>query len=393
MGTLTRLALTIGAVTLFAGCGGSLPPIGAPGATQQAGTERASSFRLLHSFGAAKDGETPEAGLIDVKGTLYGTTESGGADNEGTVFSVTTSGKEKVLHSFGAGNDGRSPEAGLLDVKGKLYGTTEIGGTHNEGIVFGVSTSGKEKVLHSFGTSSDDGRYPQAGLLDVKGTLYGTTYYGGTQGAGTVFSITAAGTEKVLHSFGSGSDGTNPQAGLIDVNGTLYGTTYKGGTHGPGTVFSIKTTGTEKVLHSFSGSDGANPEAGLLDVNGMLYGTTYDGGYDGYGTVFRVSTSGTERVAYSFGAASYDGSGPEAGLIDVKSVLYGTTYYGGGADDKGTIFSITTAGKEKVLYSFPSASSDGESPEAGLLDVNGTLYSTTEAGGTYSEGTVFAFTP
>jgi uncharacterized repeat protein (TIGR03803 family) len=299
-----------------------------------------------------------------------------------------------VLHNFGAGNDGRSPEAGLIDVKGTLYGTTEIGGTHNEGTVFSVSTSGKEKVLHSFGASSDDGRYPEAGLIDVKGTLYGTTYYGGTQGDGTAFSITTAGTEKVSHSFGSGADGANPEAGLIDVKDMLYGTTYKGGAHGHGTVFSVKTTGTEKVLHSFgSGSDGANPEAGLIDVNSMLYGTTYYGGYDGYGTVFRVSTSGTERVAYSFGAASYDGSGPEAGLIDVKSTLYGTTYYGGSAADNGTIFSITTAGKEKVLYSFPSASSDGESPEAGLIDVSRTLYGTTKSGGTYSEGTVFAFTP
>jgi uncharacterized repeat protein (TIGR03803 family) len=154
-----------------------------------------------------------------------------------------------------------------------------------------------------------------------------------------------------LHSFGSGSDGENPEAGLIDVNGTLYGTTYKGGAHGQGTVFSITTGGTEKVLHSFgSGSDGANPEAALVDVNGKLYGTTYYGGTHGDGAVVSLSTSQTEHVVYSFGAGSDDARYPEAGLIDVNGILYGTTPYGGGTSDNGTVFSTTTAGKEKVLY-------------------------------------------
>jgi uncharacterized repeat protein (TIGR03803 family) len=119
------------------------------------------------------------------------------------------------------------------------------------------------RLLHSFG-AGDDGRYPEAGLIDASGALYGTTYYGGTQGDGAVFRVTTAGTEKVLHSFGSSSDGANPEAGLTDVSGTLYGTTYYGGAHGDGTVFRITTAGTEKVLHSFgSSSDGARPRGGF----------------------------------------------------------------------------------------------------------------------------------
>jgi hypothetical protein len=60
--------------------------------------------------------------------------------------------------------------------------------------VFGVSTSGAEQVLHSFGGS--DGADPEADLIDVNGTLYGTTYYGGYEkgcggkGCGTVFALT-----------------------------------------------------------------------------------------------------------------------------------------------------------------------------------------------------------
>jgi len=96
-------------------------------------------------------------------------------------------------------------------------------------------------VLHSFGVSSADGEAPYAGLVDVKGALYGTTDGGGVKGDGTVFSITTSATETVLHSFKGGkTDGENPLAGLINVKGKLYGTTGSGGVKGAGTVFSLK---------------------------------------------------------------------------------------------------------------------------------------------------------
>ncbi len=95
-------------------------------------------------------------------------------------------------------------------------------------------------MLHSFGSKSGDGEYPYAGLINVKGTIYGTTYSGGAKGDGTIFSITPSGKETVLHSFGSKSgDGEYPYAGLVNVNGTIYGTTYYGGAKGDGTVFSL----------------------------------------------------------------------------------------------------------------------------------------------------------
>ena len=100
-------------------------------------------------------------------------------------------------------------------------------------------------------------------MISVNGTLFGTTAWGGNRatnlGDGTVFSISANGSETVLHRF-TGTDGANPNAGLIDVNGTLYGTTTSGGTNNDGTVFSISASGTEKVLHSFGGSDGIRPK-------------------------------------------------------------------------------------------------------------------------------------
>jgi uncharacterized repeat protein (TIGR03803 family) len=204
--------------------------------------------------------------LINVNGTLYGTTTEDGAKLGhshlccGTVFSVTTAGKEQVLYKFAGGPaDGGSPVADLIDVNGTLYGTTAYGGSSgcesaDCGTVFSVTTAGKEEVLHSF-TGDSDGATPSAGLINVNGTLYGTTAYGGGSvfcnggiGCGTIFSVTTTGAEQVLHTFAGGSaDGANPLADLIDGKGTLYGTTECGGPkcgrtvglHGCGTVFAF----------------------------------------------------------------------------------------------------------------------------------------------------------
>jgi hypothetical protein len=44
---------------------------------------------VVHTFkGGKDDGTVPYAGLINVLGTLYGTTSRGGASEHGTVFAV-----------------------------------------------------------------------------------------------------------------------------------------------------------------------------------------------------------------------------------------------------------------------------------------------------------------
>jgi uncharacterized repeat protein (TIGR03803 family) len=145
-----------------------------------------------------------------------------------------------VLHSYGGSGDGAYPYAGLLNVKGTLYGTTFEGGANDNGTVFAITKSGRESVLYTFGVGgSGDGADPGAGLINVKGTLYGTTVYGGGELNGTVFAITKTGTEAIPHSFRGSGDGANPDAGLVNINGTLYGTTFNGG-NGEGTVFSLR---------------------------------------------------------------------------------------------------------------------------------------------------------
>lgn len=147
-----------------------------------------------------------------------------------------------VVYFFKGGpSDGANPTAGLVDVGGTLYGTTVVGGADAHGTVFKVKTGGgADHLLHSFKGGPGDGAGPLAGLIDVGGTLYSTANGGGAHDSGTVFRITTAGGGyKVLYSFKGGNDGATPDASLINVGGTLYGTTFNGGTHGKGTVFKV----------------------------------------------------------------------------------------------------------------------------------------------------------
>ncbi len=375
------------------------------------------AYNVLYSFKGGDDGRDPHAGpLIKVKGTLYGTTVYGGGPCHdrcfgGTVFAITTSGSETVLHSFEASSkdDGKNPRSGLVGVAGTLYGTTVKGGAASCycGTVFKVTLSGTETVLHSF-SGEPDGFGPEYGLLGVSGTLYGTTPSGGANNEGTVFAISTSGKETVLHSFAGEPDGAQPKGALINVNGTLYGTTTGGGANcssigGCGTVFTLTPSGDETVLYSFKGgkADGRYPtQAPLLDINGTLYGTNKYGGTYNRGTVFSIASSGQETVLHSFGGSG-DGVFPYGGLLDVSGTLYGTTSNGGSVScgvrygdvrGCGTVFKITTSGKETVLHSFGDPG-DGKYPYQGLVNVNGTLYGTATAGGKHNAGMIFSLSP
>jgi uncharacterized repeat protein (TIGR03803 family) len=368
---------------------------------------QAATFKIVHTF-AGSDGQSPQASLsIDKKGNLYGTTYDGGSFDDGTIFEISSSGGFSLIHSF-SGSGGEFPEANvLLDKKGNIFGTTSSGGSLSAGTVFETTSDGAETVLHSFQLGTD-GAFPVAGVIsDKKKNLYGTTTFGGTANGGLVFKLDKTGTITALHLF-SGVDkssGESPNSGLVaDKAGDHFGTTTFGGTSGCGgsgcgVVYEINAKGAFKDLYLFNGgTDGGAPYSSLaMDKHGNLFGTTSTGGSHGQGTVFEITSQGKETVLYSFKAGS-DGANPHAGVVlDKKGNLFGVTEAGGGNNCNGlgcgVVFEVSPSGTEQVLYAF-TGEQDGSDPIGGvILDKKGNIFGTTSLAGAKNCGVVFEISP
>jgi uncharacterized repeat protein (TIGR03803 family) len=347
----------------------------------------------VYAFAGSPDGSTPYAGLINVGGTLYGMTAAGGTANEGTVYSVTPGGAETVLHSFTGGTDGAVPLGGLINVNGTLYGTTSSGGGNGaDGTIFSITASGAEKVVYSFEGASGGGLAPNDDLLYSGGALYGTTAGGGSAGGGTVFKFALTGKnggkETTIYNFAGGSDGYSPQAALTEFKGAFYGTTVTGGSSSSlGTVFKVTPAGKETVLHAFTGSpDGRYPHAGLLAYRGNLYGMTEDGGAKDLGTVFKITPKGALTIIHSFTNTQGEGWDPlGATLLNVNGKFYGSL--SATNTGSGGIFEITPSGSESLFYVFGD---NVAGVASSVIDAGGMLYGTSINGGPAEQGTVYA---
>lgn len=321
---------------------------------------------------------------------------------------------ETTIYSLTGGADGNSPESALLaDKNGVLYGTSFLGGPWGKGAIFSLTPPAAAggawtpSVLHSF-QGRGDGANPAAPLvMDRNGVLYGTTLGSNGISYGNLFSLTPPSTpggtwtETVLWNF-TVPNGIQPLGALLMTrNGTLIGATQTGGGY-DGTVFALKPPAspgggwTFHLLHVFNHADGSAPGARLIaDQSGALYSTTYRGGANNAGTIFKLTPPAkaggtwTESVLYSF-TGGVDGGNPAAGLVAAADgTLYGTTQLGG-TYNQGAVFSLSPSGTYTVLYSF-TGGSDGAQPYSDLvLNARGALIGTTSQGGGAAVGTVFA---
>jgi uncharacterized repeat protein (TIGR03803 family) len=221
---------------------------------------------------AGTNGSSLMGTLIEgTNGSFYGTAYSGGSSNLGTVFNVLSNGQLTRIVSFVRTNGG-NPRAGLVrGVDGNLYGTTYAGGASNLGTVFRLDAAGTLTTLMSF--DNIKGILPAVRLLvGDDGNFYGRTASGPS--GPRVFKVTPAGEFTPLYSLNDES--SDPFGGLIQgKNGAFYGTTYAGGSQGMGSVFSLSVP-MSPVLHA------AMPTPGTVQLDwstvvGQAYQLQYTG--------------------------------------------------------------------------------------------------------------------
>jgi uncharacterized repeat protein (TIGR03803 family) len=264
---------------------------------------------VVHAFTGGDDGSGPGARVtVDRNGNIYGMAPTGGMFGLGTIYKIrpTSHGSWifNVIHAFTGGPDGATGSAGRMILRhGHLYGAVTAGGNYGSGIVFELKPSGVRerelKVLYSF-RGQPDGSFPYGALLfDGSGNIYGTTYYGGANGIGSVYKLSpqpvGEWTEEVIYSFQEGADGNSPISNLVfDNAGNLYGTTSEGGL-GSGTIFKLSPVApgkwNETVVHAFEGPpDGGFSYNGMVvDIFGNFYGATVHGGDDNDGCVYQFT--------------------------------------------------------------------------------------------------------
>jgi len=258
------------------------------------------------------------------------------------------------------------------------------------------------KLLHGFNESLTDGNGPEGPVVfDHESNLYGATFGGGANTAGTVYELTPGSDgkwiESILYSFCSElptcTDGIGPTGVIIGGAGNLYGTTTAGGINNFGTVFEL-TPGangqwTETVLYNFCSlplcADGASPGyPPTLGPGGVLYGAAGDHVFK----LMPISGGWALTTLYTFCSLPNcaDGNITFGGVVlDAKGNLYGETLEGG-TTDGGVVFGLhpQVGGQweEVVLHDFDVGDpSQGYDDSGGVTLHDHALFGATQAGG------------
>jgi uncharacterized repeat protein (TIGR03803 family) len=242
------------------------------------------------------DGVNPlGAAVPDGHGNFYGATHSG-VIYKWDGSSVTTVHVFEPLNSDRTNCGGSTPYGSpVFGGDGKLYGATIFGGTKGRGTVYSLDPTTKDfHVIYNFEpytfTGNGDNTPLQSPFLASDGALYGANEFGGASGNGLIWKV-SGGTVTKLYEFSSYStnlrfsnvDGGQPLSTLTEgTDGMIYGTTFYGGANGAGTIFRIAKDGKGfESFYSFSGTNnpagpGAYPYTGLTRMpDGSMIGTTF----------------------------------------------------------------------------------------------------------------------
>jgi len=330
--------------------------------------------------------------------------------------------------STGASPLGSQPDTRpALGPHDSVFGMTYTGGANGNGVIYRYDLKTHSyRLMHTFGAldangTNQDGANPGVALTrGPDDAFYGVAQYGGKNGTGTVFKITAAGDFTVLHAFGAldsaahNEDGANPLRTVIfGENGNLYGTTRLGGENTCGTAPAVNSCGVAwvmhpsgsnfRVLHQFTPSEG-HAASLTWSRDGFLYGcAVWPRPALGSGILYRMAPSGSQfEVLHRFSAVNSEGYNSDGAecfepLIETeRGVFYGSAYYGG-SNGNGVVFRFHSSGGThlQIIHTFSATNAsgdnwDGANPYARLAPGrDGWLYSTASYGGKFGDGVVY----
>jgi|HubBroStandDraft_4_1064222.scaffolds.fasta_scaffold49999_2 uncharacterized repeat protein (TIGR03803 family) len=365
-------------------------------------------------IGNCPQGGRPDSLIQASDGNFYGAAqdsmEGSSSPTGGTVFKVTSAGTFTLLHTFLAGTNKNYPNGNLpgniiQGPDGKLYGDTLFGGVDGcngycgYGLLYRINTNGTGfQILHKFCSQANcaDGN---AGYFLAKGTdgkIYGTTYYGGTGSAGTIFQITpSTGAYKVVFNFEFSTSGENPGALVAGPDGTFYG--LSAGSGGEILFHYTESTGalTTTVLN-FPLFNGLPSHGGDLTLgpNGNFYGLYGIYGMSGEG-VFEVDVNGSNLQLFPF-YTTVDGAGEPDGLLLASDGNFWMADITG--NSYGNIITLSPADGSLIqtFTPFSSSAAVGAYPMEIIQARDGTLWGSTDSFGSaskghFGDGTVFSF--
>jgi uncharacterized repeat protein (TIGR03803 family) len=329
--------------------------------------------RCLVVKGSNSDGYHPWGSLaVTSDGVLHGVTVLGAVNAEGALFSFDPSKGPSgfnIDHSFCASagcDDGRAPmgSVAVLSDGHRVIGSASAGGTHGDGTVWVWDSSSRTFGSVSL-TSATTGRTPLGGFANS--SLSG----------GGAFGMTGRGLTSYCNEGCGAPFYFDPDAMTV----TPY-TAFPDSMRSPSCQYAPLQTpyvlpGNHILFpRECAGSNGTGALYELDDPHGSW---SLSERFD-FQTI-SSTTPPSPRFSNSTGAFP---NGQLASLPSAPHVLYGTSVYGGNSGS-GAIYSYDTiAGKEQLLYSFPT----GSFPYGGLMYYGGAFYGTT-----YVSGVVFKFVP
>jgi uncharacterized repeat protein (TIGR03803 family) len=391
--------------TLVKGSNGKLYGMSSAGGASNGGVlfeydASTDTFTKKIDFAAATGSEPYGSLALASNGNFYGLTYQGGIIRAGVLFEYNagTNTYTKKIDLF-TSPLGSYPYGGLMRASNnKLYGMTLVGGVNDRGVIFEI-----DPATNAFTKKHDFiaavGAFPQGDLTQApNGKLYGLTPRGGATDEGTIFEFDpTSGVYTKKYDFDE-TNGSEPFSTLtLASNNKLYGTTYTGGSQGAGVVFEYDPATnlfTKKADFDYPTTGSVSYDRLIQAANGKFYGLNRDGGVNDYGTLFEYDLA-TNTITTKVTLNGTNGQNPEGGLIQAPNgKLYGLTRFGG-ANSKGLLFEYDIATNTYTKkFDFGASASAGVEPKGGLaLSPNGKLYGATTYGGANGKGTIFEYDP